>query len=87
MKKIFTICLIATSFICKAQLNNSNSGDNTNSVEFDWSFIEHFLDSIDDIEKFTVYYTLDGKEIDKKYNTPMVTYYRGVRRRVIIFKD
>lgn len=50
-----------------------------------WAYsVDSLLKEIDK-KQFTEYYNFEGKQIPVTYDTPIISYYRGVRRKLIIF--
>jgi hypothetical protein len=50
-----------------------------------WAYsVDSLLIKIDKKQN-TEYYNFDGKQIPLTENTPIISYYRGVRRKLIIF--
>jgi len=70
------ITLIFLTLFAKAQ-------DSTNSVSLPLN-IDSLVYVFEDRRINTEYYTFDCKETTKIYNTPLVAYYRGTRKKIFI---
>lgn len=74
MKILITLTFL--TLFAKAQ-------DSTNSVYLPLN-IDSLVSVFEDIRINTFYYTFDCKETTNTYNTPLVAYYRGTRKKIFI---
>ena len=80
MKKLITIYLIAFAFTGKAQEDTLKLYTYSES----WAYqLEGALIQIDK-NLYTEYFDLNGKSIPLTYNTPIISYYRGVRKKILM---
>jgi hypothetical protein len=81
MKKLITIYLIALCFVCKGQ-----ETDTLKLYTYSENWAYQLEDALIQIDKklYTEYFDLNGKSIPLTYNTPIISYYRGVRKKVLI---